>query len=68
VSDAGLARLRALPRLEKLYLSGLGLTDAALPDLKGLTRLRELDLTGTRVSGKGAAELRQALPRCQVRR
>jgi len=47
-------------------LSGLGLTDTGLSHLKGLTRLRELDLTGTRVSARGAAELRRALPRCRA--
>jgi serine/threonine protein kinase len=66
VGDAGLAYLASLSKLGKLSLIGLAVSDAGLPYLQGLSALQELDLTKTKVTAKGVADLRKALPRCQV--
>ncbi len=43
-TDAVMPAIGRLDRVERLYLSGSGLTGAGLGQLRGLTRLRELDL------------------------
>lgn len=50
ITDAGLARLTALPMLMDVALSSPYLTDAGLVHLRRLTRLRSLYVRGERVS------------------
>jgi hypothetical protein len=40
--------------------------DGGLKHLHGLTGLQELDLTGIEVTPEGLADLRRALPKCQI--
>lgn len=58
VTDAGVAHLRDLPRLEKLSLPNTQLTDAGLEHIQGMPNLQELFLAGTQVSDAGLAHLR----------
>lgn len=66
VTDAGLAHLAAAPKLRQLFLQNTGLTDTAVGHLKKLAGLKELHLEGTGVSDAGRAELKNALPSCQI--
>ena len=57
VTDAGVAHLRNLPRIEALWLDGTGLTDAGLRHLKDLRTLKELYLGATGVTNAGLTNL-----------
>ena len=57
VTDAVLAHLHGLTKLESLSLNGTGITDAALVHLHGLANLRNLDLTGTGITDAGLVHL-----------
>jgi hypothetical protein len=62
VSDAGLACLASMHRLERLHLDQCRITDFGLGQLAGLRAMEYLNLRGTSVSDRGIIELRQ-LPR-----
>jgi len=66
LTDAELAYLRYLPRLQAVHLEGAEVTDEGLPQLYSLSRLESLDLSETKVSTKAVAELRKALPQCRI--
>lgn len=66
ITDAGLDCLRSLPRLEGLVLGATRITDKGLNTLKGFKQLRHLDLQDTQVSDEGIADLRLALPMCDI--
>ncbi|VTU01755.1 serine threonine protein partial : Serine/threonine protein kinase with PASTA sensor(S) (Fragment) OS=Rhodopirellula sallentina SM41 GN=RSSM_02570 PE=4 SV=1: Pkinase: LRR_6 [Gemmataceae bacterium] len=57
VTDAGLAHLARLPKLDNLWVGGSQVTDAGLKALAGMPRLRSLSLYGTGVSDAGVAAL-----------
>jgi hypothetical protein len=57
VSDADLAYVGRLRKLEVLVLRGTGVTDAGLAHHSGLPRLRFLNLSQTKVSDAGLAHL-----------
>ncbi len=57
VSDADLACLRQLPKLESLSLVGTQVSDAGLVHLQELANLRTLDLWGTEVTDAGLVHL-----------
>ncbi len=65
VTDAGLAHVARLTRLEELHLDNCPVTDAGVAQLAPLARLRILDLKGTRVTDAGLAVLRH-FPRLQA--
>jgi hypothetical protein len=52
--------------LAMLDLRNNPLTDKGLENLKSLTPLKDLILTGTSTTAAGIAELRKALPDCQI--
>ncbi len=66
VSDTGIAQLVRLKRLKVLILTDTAITDAAVPHLKAMPQLQYLFLHGTAVTPQAAAELRRALPDCNV--
>jgi hypothetical protein len=67
VTDARLADLQGLPRLESLSLMGTPVTDDGLAQLHRPTRLRNLNLLYThQVTDAGLAQLRQAMPNCEI--
>lgn len=69
VSDAGLAHLTDLGRLEYLNLyANENITDAGIEHLKQMESLRRLYLWQTKVTDEGATELQEALPELQIDR
>ncbi len=57
-TDADLAHLKGLTKLQYLCLSSTKITDAGLVHLKGLTGLRELQLDYTEITDAGLAHLK----------
>jgi hypothetical protein len=55
-----------LPKLEKLWLHDLPITDASVEVLSKMKTLRELHVYATKLSPEGVRGLQSALPRCQV--
>ena len=68
VTDAGLNELAGLKSLQYLNLCRTGVTDAGLKELAGLNNLQNLLLGETKVTDAGEAELRKALPKCNIQR
>jgi hypothetical protein len=68
VTDAGLEQLSGLTHLQMLDLAQTQVTDAGLMHVRTLTNLRYLSLDSARVTDAGVAELRKALPNCQITR
>ncbi|MBW3539018.1 MAG: protein kinase [Planctomycetes bacterium] len=66
LTDAGVAHLTALANLEELRAPGTEVSDAAVASLVQLTALKELDVAGTRFTHAGAAQLKAALPACDI--
>ncbi|HEX4129631.1 MAG TPA: protein kinase [Pirellulales bacterium] len=67
LTDAGLAAIRGMGKLERLNLADLkGVTDAAIPRLTALTSLKQLTIADTAITITGAAALVAALPDCAV--
>jgi hypothetical protein len=67
VTDKGLKELAPLKELKELYLYGCqGVTDKGLKELAGLKELQRLNLGGTKVTYAGVAELKKALPDCEI--
>ncbi len=58
VPDAVLDHLKALPRLESLYLSDTPVTDAGLKHIENLPQLQWLILDGTQVTDAGLEHLK----------
>jgi hypothetical protein len=56
-TDAEIAQLKSLTRLEELYLIETKITDACLANVKGFADLRTLDLARTHVTDQGIAHL-----------
>lgn len=66
VNDEGLADLLRLSRVDSLDLHGQPITDAGLLHVMRLRKLRRLNIKETQVTAKGAADLQQALPNCDI--
>src|SRR6516164_6855048 len=65
-TDATLAEVGRLTRLQRLDVFSSSVTDAGLAHLKGLTKLAVLGLPGTQVTDAGVRELSQALPGLKI--
>lgn len=59
VTDAGLARLPAMPNLTRLHIERTAITDTGLAALTGLASLEYLNLYGTAVTDAGLDALRE---------
>ena len=68
LTDAGLAQVAALEKIVRLNLRDTKVTSAGLVHIKGLTNLKFLFLSDTQVTDAGIAELRQALPNCEIKK
>jgi hypothetical protein len=68
ITDEGLAHLAGLRNLTVLDLDDTPISDAGLKEIECLANLRLLDVRGTRVTDAGIANLKQHLPRLEVRR
>ena len=66
VTDKTVRALAKLPKLEKLWLHDLPITDASVEVLSGMKGLGELHLYATRVTPQGALRLKAALPGCKL--
>lgn len=67
VTDEGLVNIAALPDLQALDLGGTAITAEGIKaNLSKMTSLQHLDLRGVILSRAEQAEVRQALPKCQV--
>ncbi|MGH7135323.1 MAG: hypothetical protein ACREHD_06255 [Pirellulales bacterium] len=66
--DNSVALLQHHEQLEYLNLAGAKITDAAVAHAKTLTGLKRLDLRRTEVTAAGLAQLRKALPDCEILR
>ncbi len=66
LTDDGLAHFKGCKNLVHLDLASSPVGDAGVEFLKGCKKLAELRLTGTKVTAKCVAELRQALPQCNI--
>ncbi len=64
--DRPTGRLPGLTNLQHLKLHGTRVTGDGLVHLRSMTQLEWLSLGGNQVSDAGLAELKQALPNCQV--
>ena len=64
----GLVHLKGLTNLKGLVLADTQITDAGLVHLAGLTKLGNLDLSFSQVTRAGIAELKKALPKCNIGR
>jgi Leucine-rich repeat (LRR) protein len=56
-NDQGMASLKSMAALSKLYLRGTSITDLGLKNLSGLTSLTELDLADTGITDTGLSYL-----------
>ncbi len=68
VGDAALKDLAGMTELEFLGLRGTKVTDAGLKDVAEHKKLKELYIGGTKTTDAGIAELKKALPECEIRR
>jgi hypothetical protein len=66
VTDAALAQVKLCTQLTYLNLYGTKVTDAGLRQLSGLSALAHLYVWQSAVTPAGIAELRKALPGCEV--
>ncbi len=62
LTDKAAAHVRALLRLENLFLNKTGLTDKGLAELKPLEGLRDLTVAGTKVTAKAAEAFADEMP------
>ncbi len=67
VTDDGLALLQRLPNLRTLSLDRTAITDAGLVHLASVPSLQRLHVNQTRVTDQGVADLKKALPECDIR-
>jgi hypothetical protein len=58
ISDAGLAKISGLSRMQYLHLNGTTLTDDSAASLSRLAELRQLSLWRTRITDAGVANIR----------
>ena len=65
IGDSGIARLKALTRLEVLKLNHSQITDAGLAELMQLPKLRHLEISYTPITDNGILQL-QALPQLEL--
>jgi hypothetical protein len=66
VTNNGLKELRKFERLELLYLNDTDVTEDAIKDIVAIKGLRHVSLNNTYFTRGGLAQIRQALPRCNV--
>ncbi|MBI3463177.1 MAG: serine/threonine protein kinase [Planctomycetes bacterium] len=66
LTNADIGRLRKLPELSMLDLSGIAIQGGALQQLITLKTLKTLNVSGTRLSAASLERLRQGLPDCEI--
>ena len=58
--------MAGLPKLYGLFLLNLPLTDDVVPVLSRLRQVGFLNVRGTKLTRRGVAALRKALPKCTI--
>ncbi len=66
VTDAGIAKLRALPGIAKLTLYGASVTDACAESIASISSLAQLVVGSTTFTPSVIANIESALPKCEV--
>jgi len=67
ITDAGLSKLQGLSKLKELKLGNTAITDQGLANLQSIKSLTKVNLFNCKaVTAKGIADLKKALPDCQV--
>jgi hypothetical protein len=66
-TDAGFSELGQIKMLERLWLVRQTISDSAADHLKDLTNLKVLQLSRCQISDQAVADLRKALPDCDVK-
>jgi hypothetical protein len=66
ITDADLELMVTARELVHLHLRDTNITDLGLTHLEKMTSLGWVNLSGTKVTAQGAAQLRNALPKCTV--
>ena len=66
IIDVGLKEIAKLQELTGLWLNGTDITDAGLMDAAKLQKLISLGLENTQITDGGVAELKKALPNCNI--
>jgi hypothetical protein len=62
ITDKGMVHLKALERLQALYLANTSITDKAFAELKSLDGLCALNVVGTKVTGDAADRFADDMP------
>jgi hypothetical protein len=65
-SDLMFSKLKGLPRLAEVDVSGSTVTDRTLEYLSAFKSLRKLNLRGTSLTDTGIRKFKKAVPKCQV--
>ena len=66
ITDAGLKDIAKLKQLSSLSLFATQITDEGLKDVAKLQQLKSIDLFGNKVTKAGMAQLKKALPKCEI--
>ena len=66
VTDAGIAHLAKLNKLEKLDLGRTGISSACVTSLEKLPALKQLEVVGSRLGPDGIEQLRKLNPKVKV--
>ncbi len=66
ISDAGVANLVGMKKLETLIIVNAAVTDASLEHIKKFSNLKRVHLAKTQATEAGVASLKLALPNCNV--
>lgn len=66
ITDTDLQALTEHADMQNLGLTKAQLTDAAIPALSRFSRLQQLAIDGTKITAAGVAQLREALPDCEI--
>lgn len=66
IEDEDLAKFKHFKKINTIVLSGRPITDKGLKHLQGVKTLVLVGLENTKVTDKGVAELRKALPRATI--
>ncbi len=66
IKDTGVKSIRELTNLKRLILTAPQVTDTGLKYIKELSSLEELSLYSANVTGAAVADLRRAMPNCDI--